>query len=71
MNFNIPEIRTERIESKDVRSRIMSGDPKKREELKINKSTLLYLQKKIKEDKTIKVYNKTKVKTNGNTRWKS
>jgi len=30
--------------------------------LKINKSTLWYQQKKIKEVKTIKVYNKTKVR---------
>jgi predicted transcriptional regulator len=37
-------------------------DPEKRKELKINKSTLWYQQKKIKEGKTIKVYNKTKVR---------
>jgi len=36
--------------------------PEKRKELKINKSTLWYQQKKIKEGKTIKVYSKTKVK---------
>jgi len=39
----------------------MSIDPEKRKELKINKSTLWY-QQKIKEGKTIKIYNKTKVK---------
>jgi len=37
-------------------------DPEKRKELKINKSTLWYQQKKIKEGKSIKIYNKTKVK---------
>ena len=37
-------------------------DPEKRKELKINKSTLWYQQKKIKEGKTIKVYIKTKVR---------
>ena len=37
-------------------------DPEKRKALKINKSTLWYEQKKIKEGKTIKMYNKTKVK---------
>jgi len=40
----------------------MSIDPEKRKELKINKSTLRYQQKKIKEGKSIKIYNKTKVK---------
>jgi CRISPR-associated protein Cas1 len=38
----------------------MSIDPKKRKELKINKSTLWYQQKKIKEGKSIKIYNKTR-----------
>ncbi len=47
--------------NKEVRSKIMSIDPQKRKELKINKSTLWYQQKKIKEGKTIKIYNKTKV----------
>jgi hypothetical protein len=40
----------------------MSIDPEKRKELKINKSTLWYQQKKIKEGNSIKIYNKTKVK---------
>jgi len=40
----------------------MSIDPEKRKELKINKSTLWYQQKKIKEGKTIKIYNKTKIR---------
>ncbi|MGC9124038.1 MAG: hypothetical protein ACP5IB_08250, partial [Thermoplasmata archaeon] len=41
---------------------VMSIDPEKRKELKINKSTLWYEQKKIKEGKTIKMYGKTKVR---------
>jgi len=40
----------------------MSIDPEKRKELKVNKSTLWYQQKKIKEGKTINIYNKTKVR---------
>jgi len=40
----------------------MSINPEKRKELKINKSTLWYQQKKIKEGKTIKVYNKTRLR---------
>jgi len=43
-------------------STIMSIDPEKRKELKVNKSTLWYQQKKIKEGKTINIYNKTKVR---------
>ena len=45
--------------NKEVRSKIMSIDPQKRKELKINKSTLWYQQKKIKEGKSIKMYRKT------------
>ena len=37
-------------------------DPAKRKESEINKSTLWYQQKKIKEGKTIKIHNKTKVR---------
>jgi len=40
----------------------MSINPEKRKELKINKSMLWYQQRKIKERKTIKIYNKTMVK---------
>jgi len=40
----------------------VSIDPEKRKELKINKSTLWYQQKKIIEGWTIKVHNKAKRK---------
>ena len=62
LDFQIPEIRIERADNTDVRSRIMSIDPQKRKELGINKSTLWYQQKKIKEGNILKVYNKTRVK---------
>ncbi|MHB1440448.1 MAG: hypothetical protein ACYCSO_05810 [Cuniculiplasma sp.] len=45
-----------------MRNKIMSIDTEKRKALKINKSTLWYQQKKIKEGKTLKVYNKTRVR---------
>jgi len=57
----IPDIEIKRNDNSQIRDKIMSIDPEKRKELKINKSTLWYQQKKIKEGKTIKVYNKTKV----------
>ncbi|MDA8055082.1 MAG: CRISPR-associated endonuclease Cas1 [Thermoplasmatales archaeon] len=62
LDFNIPEMRIERVDNKEVRSKIMSIDPQKRKELGINKSTLWYQQKKIKEGKEIKPYKKTRVK---------
>jgi len=60
--FAIPDIEIKRNDNSQVRNRIMSIDPEKRKELKINKSTLWYQQKKIKKGKNIKIYNKTKVK---------
>ena len=62
LNFSIPEIRIERVDNKEIRSRIIAIDPEKRKDLGINKSTLWYQQKKIKEGKEIKVYSKTRGK---------
>ena len=62
LNFNIPEIRFDRVDDKELRSKIMSINPEERKQLKINKSTLWYQQKKIKEGKEIKVYSKTRGK---------
>jgi len=60
--FSIPEIEIKRNDNFQVRDKIMSIDPGKRKELKINKSTLWYQQKKIKREKTIKIHNKTRRK---------
>ncbi len=62
LEFNIPEIVINRNDTTLIRDKIISITPNKRKKLKINKSTLWYQQKKIKEGKTIKVYNRTKVK---------
>jgi len=62
LEFSIPDIEIKRNDNSQIRDKIMSINPEKRKELKINKSTLWYQQKKIKEGKTIKIYNKTKVK---------
>ena len=62
MKFNIPNINIERNDNIEMRNKIVSIDSEKRKELKINKSTLWYQQRKVKEGKTLKVYNKTKVK---------
>ena len=57
LDFKIPDIEISRNDTIDVQNKIMSIDPEKRKALKINKSTLWYQQKKIKEGKTIKMYN--------------
>lgn len=62
MKFNIPNINMERNDNIEMRNKIVSIDPEKRKELKINKSTLWYQQRKVKEGKTLKVYNKTRVR---------
>ena len=62
LEFKIPDITISRNDTIDVKNRIMSIDPEKRKALKLNKSTLWYQQKKIKEGKSIKVYNKTRVR---------
>jgi len=62
LEFTIPDIEIKRNDNYQVRDKIMSIDPEKRKELKINKSTLWYQQKNIREGKTIKIYNKTKMK---------
>jgi len=56
LEFTIPDIEIKRNDNSQVRDKIMSINPEKRKELKINKSTLWYQQKKIKEGKTIKIY---------------
>ena len=62
LEFKIPDIEISRNDTIDMRNKIMSIDPEKRKELKINKSTLWYQKKNIKEGKAIKVYKKTRVK---------
>jgi len=64
LEFTIPDIEIKNDNSQ-VRDKIMSINHEKRKDLKINKSTLWYQQKKIKEGKSIKVYNKLEVRLNG------
>jgi len=62
LEFSIPDIEIKRNDNSQIRDKIMSIDTEKRKELRINKSTLWYQQKKIKEGKSIKIYNKTRVR---------
>jgi len=62
LEFSIPDIAIKRNDNSQIRDKIMSINPEKRKELKINKSTIWYQQKKIKEGKSIKIYNKTEMR---------
>jgi len=64
LEFSIPDILIKRNDNSQVRDKIMSINPEKRKESKINKSTLWYQQRKIKEGETIKVYYENMVKIN-------
>ena len=64
LEFPIPDIKIKRNDNSQVRDKIMSINPEKRKESKINKSTLWYQQRKIKEGETIKVYYENMVKIN-------
>lgn len=56
----ISELRTSRNDNGTIRERIIPIDSERRKSLGINKSILWYQQKRIKEEKLIKVYEKDK-----------
>ena len=58
LQFNVPEFKIKREDNTDIRNKVLSLTPKDRKRLGINKSTLWYMQKRIKEGKKIKVYGK-------------
>ena len=60
LEFSIPLIEIKRNDEIEQRERILSITPEERRRLKINKSTLWYQQKNIREGKRIKLYEKTK-----------
>jgi CRISPR-associated protein Cas1 len=62
LEFDVPTVENERNDSLELRERVLQITPEQRRHLGINKSTLWYMQKHIKEEKRIKVYNKIKVK---------
>jgi hypothetical protein len=65
LEFIIPDIKIKRIDNSEVRDKIMLIDPEKRKELMIYKSTIWYQQKKIKREKTIKLYGKIELRYYG------
>ena len=58
LEFDIPKVEISRNDTNEIRNDIMSITTKERKRLEINKSTLWYRQKAIKEGKKIKLYNK-------------
>ncbi len=56
--FTLPEIKLKRNDSTNVKEDILGITPEERKKLGINKSTLWYIQKNIREGKRIKIYNK-------------
>ena len=58
LQFNVPEFKIKREDNTDIRSKVLSLTPQDRRRLGINKSTLWYMQKHIREGKRIKVYGK-------------
>lgn len=58
LRFTLPEIDINREDNSNVRDRILSISPEERKRLGINKSTLWYQKRHIKEGKTIKIYGK-------------
>ena len=64
LQFNVPEFKIKREDNTDIRSKVLSLTPKDRKKLGINKSTLWYMQKHVREGKRIKVYNKVMSKIN-------
>ncbi len=59
LDFYIPEIKITRNDDNEIREKVISITPEERKKRKINKSTLWYQQKKIKEGKPLKLYQKT------------
>jgi len=62
LRFSLPEIDIEREDSSSIRDRILSISPEERKKLGINKSTLWYQKKHIREGKRIKIYQKVNSK---------
>jgi CRISPR-associated protein Cas1 len=58
LQFNVPKFVIKREDNTDIRSKVLSLTPEDRKRLGINKSTLWYMQKHVREGKRVKVYGK-------------
>lgn len=62
LQFNVPDIQLKRDDDNATRDFILNMTPEQRKELDINKSTLWYIQKNIRDGKKVKLYDKVKAK---------
>lgn len=62
LKFDMPSLEINRNDTFDMQNLILSIDTKMRKSMHINKSSLWYQQKKLKEGKPIKLYAKTRAK---------
>ena len=62
LKFNIPKMEMKREDDINLRARLLNMAPEERRKLGINKSTLWYAQKNIREGKRIKVYRQIRSK---------
>ena len=60
LQFNVPELKIKRGDNTDICSKVLNLTPQDRKRLDINKSTLWYLQKHVREGKRIRVYGKVR-----------
>ncbi len=62
LTFNIPTMLSNRDDDADVRDYLLKMTPEERRELGINRNTLWYIKKNIRDGKTIALYDKVKAK---------
>ena len=64
VDFVVPKIVISRKDSLTLREKILKITPQQRKRLGINKSTLFYMKKNLKNGKSIKIYDKVWSKIN-------
>jgi CRISPR-associated protein Cas1 len=62
LHFNVPGVPIKRNDDNATRNFILNMTPEQRKQLGINKSTLWYIQKNLREGKKVKLYDKVKAK---------
>jgi CRISPR-associated protein Cas1 len=62
LEFNVPGVTIKRNDDTETRDFVLSMTSEQRKELGINKSTLWYIQKNLREGKKVKLYDKVKAK---------
>lgn len=62
LEFNIPSIEINRNDDLELRDALLRMTPEQRRELGINRNTLWYIKKNLREGKKIKIYDKVKTK---------